>query len=38
LNTRVHVGRLFPRPGEQFVTNACRPILTLEGRTPALAV
>jgi len=29
-HTRVHVGRLFPRPGEQFVTNTRRPILTLE--------
>src|ERR687888_477576 len=29
-HTRVHVGRLFPRPGEQFVTNARRPILLLE--------
>jgi uncharacterized protein YcgI (DUF1989 family) len=29
-HTRVHVGRLFPRPGEQFVTNRRRPILTLE--------
>lgn len=29
-HTRVHVGRLFPRAGEQFVTNARRPILLLE--------
>jgi uncharacterized protein len=29
-HTRVHVNRLFPRPGEQFVTNARRPILLLE--------
>ena len=29
-HTRVHVGRLFPRPGEQFVTNARRPLLLLE--------
>ena len=29
-HTRVHVGRLFPRVGEQFVTNRRRPILTLE--------
>jgi uncharacterized protein YcgI (DUF1989 family) len=29
-HTRVHVGRLFPQPGEQFVTNARRPILLLE--------
>jgi uncharacterized protein YcgI (DUF1989 family) len=29
-HTRVHVGRLFPSPGEQFVTNTRRPILTLE--------
>jgi uncharacterized protein len=29
-HTRVHVGRLFPRPGEQFVTNRRRPILLLE--------
>jgi uncharacterized protein len=32
-HTRVHVGRLFPRPGEQFVTNARRPILLLEEDT-----
>jgi uncharacterized protein YcgI (DUF1989 family) len=29
-HTRVHVGRLFPLVGEQFVTNRRRPILTLE--------
>jgi uncharacterized protein YcgI (DUF1989 family) len=29
-HTRVHVGRLFPGVGEQFVTNRRRPILTLE--------
>lgn len=29
-HTRVHVGRIFPRPGEQFVTNKRRPILTFE--------
>jgi uncharacterized protein len=29
-HTRVHVGRLFPRVGEQFATNRRRPILTLE--------
>ena len=29
-HTRVHVNRLFPLPGEQFVTNARRPILLLE--------
>ena len=29
-HTRVHVGRLFPRVAEQFVTNRRRPILTLE--------
>ncbi|TML90800.1 MAG: urea carboxylase-associated family protein [Actinobacteria bacterium] len=29
-HTRVHVNRLFPRPGEEFVTNARRPILLLE--------
>ena len=29
-HTRVHVGRLFPHVGEQFVTNRRRPILTLE--------
>jgi uncharacterized protein YcgI (DUF1989 family) len=35
-HTRVHVNRLFPVPGEQFVTNNRRPILLLEeDRTPA---
>ncbi|MGN6379692.1 MAG: DUF1989 domain-containing protein [Gaiellales bacterium] len=29
-HTRVHVGRLFPRVGEAFVTQHRRPILTLE--------
>jgi uncharacterized protein len=29
-HTRVYVDRLFPRVGEQFVTNRRRPILTLE--------
>jgi uncharacterized protein len=29
-HTRVHVSRLFPRPGEHFVTNRRRPILYLE--------
>jgi uncharacterized protein YcgI (DUF1989 family) len=29
-HTRVHVDRLFPVVGEQFVTNRRRPILTLE--------
>src|ERR671936_2434519 len=29
-HTRVHVNALFPRPGEQFVTNLRRPILLLE--------
>ncbi len=29
-HTRVHVNRLFPRVGQQFVTNRRRPILTLE--------
>ena len=29
-HTRAHVNRLFPRLGEQFVTNRRRPILTLE--------
>jgi uncharacterized protein YcgI (DUF1989 family) len=29
-HTRVHVGRLFPRPGEQFVTTTRRPILFFE--------
>ena len=29
-HTRVHVNRLFPRPGEHFVTNKRRPILLFE--------
>ena len=29
-HTRVHVSGLFPRVGEQFVTNRRRPLLTLE--------
>jgi uncharacterized protein len=29
-HTRVHVDRLFPRPGEHFVTNRRRPILLFE--------
>jgi len=29
-HTRVHVDRLFPRPGEDFVTNRRRPILHFE--------
>ena len=29
-HTRVHVSRVFPRVGEQFVTNRRRPILTFE--------
>ena len=29
-HTRVHVSRLFPRPGEHFATNKRRPILFLE--------
>jgi uncharacterized protein YcgI (DUF1989 family) len=29
-HTRAYVSRLFPRPGEHFVTNHRRPILTLE--------
>ena len=29
-HTRAYVNRLFPQPGEQFVTNRRRPILTLE--------
>jgi uncharacterized protein len=32
-HTRVHVNRLFPRPGEHFVTNHRRPILLLEEDT-----
>ena len=36
-HTRVHVNRLFPRPGEHFVTNHRRPILLLEeDRTPGI--
>jgi uncharacterized protein YcgI (DUF1989 family) len=36
-HTRVHVSRLFPRPGEQFVTNKRRPILLFEeDRTPGV--
>jgi uncharacterized protein len=36
-HTRVHVNRLFPRPGEHFVTNHRRPILLLEeDRTPGV--
>jgi uncharacterized protein len=29
-HTRVHVNRLFPKPGQHFVTNHRRPILLLE--------
>lgn len=29
-HTRVHLSRLFPRPGEAFVTNRRRPIVLLE--------
>jgi uncharacterized protein len=29
-HTRVYVNRLFPRPGEHFVTNSRRPILLFE--------
>jgi uncharacterized protein len=29
-HTRVHIDRLFPRPGEHFVTNHRRPILYFE--------
>jgi uncharacterized protein YcgI (DUF1989 family) len=29
-HTRVYVGRLFPKPGEPFVTNRRRPILRFE--------
>src|SRR5439155_21898198 len=32
-HTRVAVARLFPRPGEAFVTNRRRPILRLEADT-----
>jgi uncharacterized protein YcgI (DUF1989 family) len=36
-HTRVHVNRLFPVPGEQFVANHRRPILLLEeDRTPGI--
>jgi len=36
-HTRVSAGRLFPRPGQQFVTNRRRPILTLvEDHSPGL--
>lgn len=36
-HTRVHVNRLFPRPGEHFVTNKRRPILLFEeDRTPGV--
>jgi hypothetical protein len=36
-HTRVHVNRLFPRPGEHFVTNHRRPLLRLEeDRTPGI--
>ena len=36
-HTRVHVNRLFPRPGEHFVTNKRRPILLFEeDATPGL--
>jgi uncharacterized protein YcgI (DUF1989 family) len=36
-HTRAVVDRLFPRPGEQFVTNRRRPILTLEkDNTPGI--
>jgi uncharacterized protein YcgI (DUF1989 family) len=36
-HTRVHVSRLFPKPGEQFVTNRRRPILYFEeDRTPGV--
>jgi len=34
-HTRVYVNRLFPRVGQQFVTNRRRPILTLEADTTA---
>jgi uncharacterized protein YcgI (DUF1989 family) len=29
-HTRVHVGRLFPQPGQEFVTNKRRPVLRWE--------
>src|SRR5919201_2722032 len=36
-HTRAFVDRLFPLPGEQFVTNRRRPILTLEeDNTPGI--
>jgi uncharacterized protein YcgI (DUF1989 family) len=36
-HTRAYVDRLFPRPGEHFVTNRRRPILTLvEDNTPGV--
>ena len=36
-HTRVHVNALFPGPGQQFVTNTRRPILTLdEDATPGI--
>lgn len=36
-HTRVAIDRLFPRPGEAFVTNLRRPILTLvEDRSPGV--
>jgi uncharacterized protein len=36
-HTRAYVSRLFPRPGEHFVTNSRRPILLLEeDRTPGV--
>jgi uncharacterized protein YcgI (DUF1989 family) len=36
-HTRVHVSRLFPRPGEHFVTNRRRPMLLLEeDRSPGI--
>jgi uncharacterized protein YcgI (DUF1989 family) len=36
-HTRVHVDRLFPRPGEHFVTNRRRPILLFqEDATPGI--
>lgn len=36
-HTRVHVNRLFPRPGEHFVSNRRRPMLLFEDdRTPGV--
>ena len=36
-HTRVHVNRLFPRPGEHFVTNRRRPLLLFaEDATPGV--